>query len=71
MSQQVEGHVVQIIGPVVDVEFPDGHLPSIMNAVRIQHDGGEGQAAIDVTAERAARTHSNPDAEGKLAPLQK
>jgi len=31
---------------------------------------GKTAAAIDVVAERAARTHSNPDAEGKRAPLR-
>ena len=30
-----EGRVVQIIGPVVDVEFPAGMLPTIFNAVHI------------------------------------
>ena len=39
MTQQVEGRVVQVIGPVVDVEFPDEHLPAIYNAVRIVDDG--------------------------------
>ena len=29
------GKVVQVIGPVVDVEFPSGSLPAIYNAVRI------------------------------------
>ena len=29
------GRVVQIIGPVVDIEFEGGHLPAIYNAVRI------------------------------------
>ena len=37
------GKVVQIIGPVVDIEFQDGHLPEIYNAVRIT-----GQAGADV-----------------------
>lgn len=27
-----KGKVVQIIGPVVDVEFPTGELPAIRNA---------------------------------------
>ena len=40
---QVEGRVVQVIGPVVDVEFPDQHLPSILNAVRIVDDGDRGK----------------------------
>jgi F-type H+-transporting ATPase subunit beta len=53
MTQQVEGHVVQIIGPVVDVEFPDGHLPAIYNAVRIKDDGTLGAGPMDVTLEVA------------------
>ena len=35
------GRVVQITGPVVDIEFPAGHLPSIYNAVEIQRPGQE------------------------------
>ena len=53
MSQTVEGRVVQIIGPVVDVEFPEGHLPSIYNAVHIVDNGKMGEVPIDVTAEVA------------------
>jgi len=34
------GKVVQIIGPVVDIEFEGGHLPAIYNAVRISGDAG-------------------------------
>src|SRR5690349_4584028 len=34
-NDQRVGHVVQVIGPVVDVEFEDGHLPEIYNALRI------------------------------------
>ena len=30
-----KGRVVQVIGPVVDVEFPPGKLPAIYNALRI------------------------------------
>ena len=43
------GKVVQVIGPVVDVEFAGGHLPPIYNALRIT--GGEGSDALDVIAE--------------------
>ena len=53
MTQQVEGRVVQVIGPVVDVEFPDGHLPAIFNAVRIKDDGTLGAGPMDVTLEVA------------------
>ncbi len=44
------GRVVQVIGPVVDVEFEGGHLPPIYNALHIKSDG-EGAAAVDVIAE--------------------
>jgi F-type H+-transporting ATPase subunit beta len=30
------GKVIQVIGPVLDVEFPSGHLPAIANAVKIR-----------------------------------
>jgi len=31
-----KGKVVQVIGPVVDIEFPAGELPAILNAITIQ-----------------------------------
>jgi len=37
-----KGKIIQIIGPVVDVEFAEeGKLPSIFNALKIKHDGKE------------------------------
>jgi F-type H+-transporting ATPase subunit beta len=33
----VEGKVLQVFGPVVDVEFPEGHLPTIYNALKIEN----------------------------------
>jgi len=59
MSQQVNGHVVQIIGPVVDVEFPDQHLPAILNAITIVDDGDIGVMPIDVTCEVAQHLGEN------------
>jgi len=35
-AKMTEGKVVQVIGPVVDVEFPGGQLPRIRNAVLIE-----------------------------------
>ncbi|MEE3138687.1 MAG: F0F1 ATP synthase subunit beta [Acidobacteriota bacterium] len=50
--EQKNGKVVQIIGPVVDVEFEGGHLPGIYNAIRIQsHEKDGAGAEIDVIAE--------------------
>src|SRR4026208_2437587 len=50
-TAQRTGTVVQVIGPVIDVEFVDGDLPEIYNAVRIVSEGGPGVAKIDVVAE--------------------
>src|ERR1700674_4916169 len=44
------GRVVQIIGPVVDVEFEKG-VPRIYNAVRITSEGEEGGVKLDVITE--------------------
>jgi len=30
------GKVVQVIGPVLDIRFEDGHLPELLNAIQIQ-----------------------------------
>ena len=50
--EQKNGKVVQIIGPVVDVEFEGGHLPWIYNAIRIQsHEKDGAGVEIDVIAE--------------------
>ena len=35
-----EGIVAQIIGPVLDVDFPSGKLPAIYNACTITHENG-------------------------------
>ena len=37
----VKGRVVQVLGPVVDIEFPQGHLPTIHNAIELQTPTGE------------------------------
>ncbi|MBN1660771.1 MAG: F0F1 ATP synthase subunit beta [Anaerolineae bacterium] len=40
MSEESRGRVAQVLGPVVDLEFPDGNLPEIHHAVLIPRDGG-------------------------------
>ncbi|MBO6273319.1 F0F1 ATP synthase subunit beta, partial [bacterium] len=37
---QNEGLITQIIGPVIDIEFPHGELPEIYNALKITMDNG-------------------------------
>ncbi|MBO7397567.1 MAG: F0F1 ATP synthase subunit beta [Clostridia bacterium] len=33
------GKIVQIIGPVLDIRFENGHLPDLLNAIEIVHEG--------------------------------
>src|ERR687892_381033 len=45
------GKVVQIIGPVLDVEFHGGYLPPIYQALRVVSDGFDVPTPIDVITE--------------------
>ncbi|MGA7839411.1 MAG: F0F1 ATP synthase subunit beta, partial [Candidatus Acidiferrales bacterium] len=51
--EQKTGHVVEVIGPVVDVQFEEGHLPFIHNAVRITSEGFNNPEPLDIIAEVA------------------
>ncbi len=53
MAEQKTGKVIQVIGPAVDIEFEEGHLPAIYNAIRIVDNGDLGKVPIDVVAEVA------------------
>ncbi len=55
----VEGTVIQVIGPVVDVEFPAGHLPTILNAVRVVDPEGLSTQKIDIVTEVAQHLGEN------------
>jgi F-type H+-transporting ATPase subunit beta len=50
MADQHIGKVVQVIGPVLDVEFEAEHLPEIYNALRIDRPANGGPA-VHVVAE--------------------
>src|SRR4051794_16022953 len=43
-NQTATGRIVQIVGPVVDVEFPEGQIPDIFNALEI--DAADGQRIV-------------------------
>jgi F-type H+-transporting ATPase subunit beta len=45
------GHIVQIAGPAVDVQFPEGKLPLIYTAIRVVSDGFVTPTPIDVILE--------------------
>src|SRR5437763_2050868 len=50
MAERRVGKIVQVTGPVLDVEFEAGHLPEIYHALRIKASSKEG-GEIDVIAE--------------------
>ncbi|WP_017713442.1 F0F1 ATP synthase subunit beta [Prochlorothrix hollandica] len=49
-TKQNVGYIRQIIGPVVDVEFPEGQLPQIYNALKIEGKNTVGDT-VSVTCE--------------------
>ncbi len=51
-----KGQVVQVLGPVVDVRFPEGELPLLNNALRIDY---EGEVSIHLTLEVALHLGDN------------
>ena len=46
MSMQNIGKVVQVIGPVLDIRFEDGHLPELLSAIEIQN--GDSKVVAEV-----------------------
>jgi len=53
------GRVVQVIGPVVDVEFKGQDLPEIFNAIRITSEGFDTPTPVDIIVE--AEQHLGED----------
>jgi F-type H+-transporting ATPase subunit beta len=50
-KEEHDGHVAQVIGPVVDLQFEEKYLPMIYNAVRITSEGFSVPEPIDIIAE--------------------
>jgi len=59
MTGKATGRVVQVIGPVVDVEFKEVELPEIYNAIRITSEGFDTPTPIDIIVE--AEQHLGED----------
>lgn len=70
------GHVVQVMGPVVDVEFPEGQLPSIYNALKMTNksiDDKEGNLVLEVAqhlGENVVRAIAMDSTEGLVRGLK-
>ncbi len=53
------GKVREVIGPVVDIEFPPGDLPQIYHAVTIDSDGSKEDREVHVTLETMQHLGNN------------
>ena len=63
-----DGKIVQIIGPVVDVEFPDGSIPAIYNALEVELTGAaaaDNAAVSDDLTGNADRRNGNGHQEAR------
>src|ERR671928_2229496 len=47
----VVGKVVQVAGPAVDCEFPEGHIPLVHTAIRVTSEGFDVPEPIDIICE--------------------
>ena len=50
---RVMGHVIQIAGPAIDIQFPESQIPVIYTAVHITSEGFDTPTPIDVICEVA------------------
>jgi hypothetical protein len=45
-SNNVIGKVIQVAGPAVDIQFPEGQIPVIYTAIRITSDGFDAPTCV-------------------------
>ncbi len=58
--KQNVGKVVQVIGPVLDVEFEPEQLPELYNALVVELEGGGGGGSWSRCSSTSAVTRSAP-----------
>ncbi len=55
-----KGRVIQVMGPIVDIQFERGHLPEIYNAIKIEHKAkSEGERDINLVVEASVHLGDN------------
>ena len=52
-TQTAIGKVIQVAGPAVDIQFPEGQIPVIYTAIRITSEGFNVPDPIDIVCEVA------------------
>ena len=56
-----KGKVTQVIGTVVDIEFPQGELPNIYNAITINQDGTKIGTMVPMIKSNTAPANMTPN----------
>ena len=69
------GKIIQVIGPVVDVEFEEGHLPRILDALNVNYEyqGEKTLLVLEVQqhlGENSVRTVSMSSTEGLVRGME-
>src|SRR5215213_511310 len=47
------GKVIQVAGPAIDIQFPEGHIPPILTAIRVTSEGFNVPTPVDLIVEVA------------------
>ena len=53
IATETVGHVIQVAGPAVDIQFPEGQIPEITTAIRITGEGFTVPFPVDIVVEVA------------------
>src|SRR5215203_5652301 len=53
VSTTAVGKVIQVAGPAIDIQFPEGQIPPIYTAVRITSEGYDVPNPVDIIVEVA------------------
>ena len=65
MSEKHIGKVIQVIGPVLDIQFKDGELPELLNAIEIDNHGQKLVVEVaQLTGDKVARGIAMSSTEG-------
>ena len=45
---EIQGKITQVLGNVIDVQFPEGQLPDIFDAIRVPRGDGQKDLILEV-----------------------
>ncbi len=48
VSNKAVGKVIQVAGPAIDIQFPEGQIPPILTAIRVTSEGFDVPDPVDL-----------------------